>query len=134
MTWHRFFPVNFVNYSRTCILCRRSRKGWFWNTTPFTEHFQWLLLTVSGFQPATLLKKRLQQRRFSVNFAICFDKTPPGECLCYLRILRSFSDRLFYRYRWETAYFMYKLQNFNHHIPLKVFYEWFLSILYKNKT
>ena len=30
----------------------------------------------------------------------------------YLRILRSFSEHLFYR----APYFMYKLQNFNHQI------------------
>ena len=35
----------------------------------FTEHLQWLILTVPGFQPATLLKKRLWQRSFTVNFA-----------------------------------------------------------------
>ena len=71
--------------------------------TPFlTEHFQWLLLTVSGFQPAALLKKGLQQRRFSVRFAkflrTSFYKTPPDDCfLCLPVILRSFSDHLFYR-------------------------------------
>ena len=68
----------------------------------FTEHLQWLILTVSGFQPATLLKKRLRQRCFSVNFAkflrISVDRTPPDDCfLCYLRILRSYSDHLFSR-------------------------------------
>ena len=37
--------------------------------TFFTEHLQWLVLAVSGFQPAALLKKELLQRRFSVIFA-----------------------------------------------------------------
>ena len=32
--------------------------------TFFTEHLQWLFLTISGVQPAGLLKKALQQRRF----------------------------------------------------------------------
>ena len=41
---HRFFPVKFAKTSKTPL---------------FTEHLQRLLLTVSGFQPATLLKKRL---------------------------------------------------------------------------
>ena len=49
----------------------------------FTEHLQWLHLTVSGFQPAALLKKGLQQSRFSVNFAKClrksFYRTPPDD-------------------------------------------------------
>ena len=52
-------------------------------STFFTEHLQWLLSTVLGFQPATLLKKRHQQRRFSVNFAkflrTSFDRTPPDD-------------------------------------------------------
>ena len=56
----------------------------------FTEHLQWLLLTVSGFQPATLLKKRLRQRCFSVNFAkffrISFDRTPPDDCFLSLSV------------------------------------------------
>ena len=35
----------------------------------FAEHLQWLFLKVPGFQPATLLKKRLWKRCFYVNFA-----------------------------------------------------------------
>ena len=35
----------------------------------FKDHLQWLLLTVSGYQPAPLLKEGLQKRRFSVIFA-----------------------------------------------------------------
>ena len=71
--------------------------------TPFlTEHFRWLLLTVSGFQPAALLKKELQQRRFSVRFAkflrTSFYRTPPDDCfLCLPVTLGSFSDHLFFR-------------------------------------
>ena len=71
--------------------------------TPFlTEHFQWLPLTISGFQPAALLKKGLQQRRFSVKFAnllrISFYRTPPDDCFfCLPVILRSFSDHQFFR-------------------------------------
>ena len=44
----------------------------FLRTPCFTEHLQWLPLTVPGFQPEALLKKRLQQRCFSVNFAKFF--------------------------------------------------------------
>ena len=66
--------------------------------TFFTEHLQWLLLTFSGSQPATLSKKRLRQRFLSVNFAkllrTSFDRRP--SCV-YLWILRSLSDHLFYR-------------------------------------
>ena len=54
------------------------------------------------FPPAALLKKGLQQRRFSVRFAkflrTSFYRTPPDDCfLCLPVILRSFSDHLFYR-------------------------------------
>ena len=45
------------------------------------------------------LKKRFQQRRFSVNFAkflrTCSQRTPSDDCLlCLTVILRSFSDHL----------------------------------------
>ena len=56
----------------------------------------------SAFQPAALLKKRPQKRRFSVNFAKALrtssDRTLPNDCfLCLPVILWSFSDHLFYR-------------------------------------
>ena len=59
----------------------------FLRTTCFTEHLQWLLLTVSGFQSATLLKKRLRKRCLSVNFRkflrTSFDRAPSDDCsLC----------------------------------------------------
>ena len=74
----------------------------FLRTLFLTEHFHWLLLTVSGFQPATLLKQGLQQRRFLVRFAkflrLSFYRTPPDDCFLSLPvILRSFSDHLFFR-------------------------------------
>ena len=74
----------------------------FLRTPCFTEyHLPWLLLKVSSFQPATLLKKRLRQRCFSVNFSkflrtcllltkhlrltascvyLWILRTPPGNC------------------------------------------------------
>ena len=51
---NKFFPVKFPK---------------FWILPCFTEHFQWLLLKVSGFQPANQFRKGLLQRCFSVNFA-----------------------------------------------------------------
>ena len=68
----------------------------FLRATFLTKHLQWLVLTVSGFQPATLLNKRLQQRRFSVNFAkflsTFFDKTPSDGCfLCLPMNFEKFS-------------------------------------------
>ena len=74
--WHRCFPVNFAKFLRTLFF-----KGHLWRTVS-------VLLTVSGFQPATLLKKRFPQRCFSVNFAkflrISFDWTLPDDCLLSL--------------------------------------------------
>ena len=60
-------------------------------TPCFTEHLQWLFLTVLGFQPATLLKKKLQQRcfcEFCKNFKniLSFDRTPPDDCFLYLSV------------------------------------------------
>ena len=56
----------------------------------FTDHLPWLLLTVSGPQPATLLKKRFLQRYFSVNFAkflrTSFDRAPPDHCFLSLSV------------------------------------------------
>ena len=56
----------------------------------FTEHLQWLLRTVLGFQHATLLNNRLQQRSFSVNFAkflrTSFDRTPLDDCFLCLSV------------------------------------------------
>ena len=90
----KFFPVNFVNHSRTPILQRiyerlvLKHQRVILRTHPsFTEHLQWLILTFLGFQPATLLKKRLQRRCFSLNFAkflrTSFDRTLSDDCfLC----------------------------------------------------
>ena len=69
---HRYFPVKFAKFLRTPC---------------FTDHLPWLLLTVSGFQSATLLRERPWQRCFSVNFAIflriSFDRKPLDDCfLC----------------------------------------------------
>ena len=78
------------------LFCRGSMNGWFWNTrllfknTFFTEHVHWLLLAVSGFQPTTSFKMRLEQRCLSVNFAkflrTSSDRTPPDDCFLWLSV------------------------------------------------
>ena len=86
--------------------------------TPFlTEHFQWLRLTVSGFQPAALLKKGLLQRRFYARFAkflkTSFYKTPPDDCfLCLLVILRSFQITHFFREPLGNCFFHVQVAEF----------------------
>ena len=87
---HRFFTVNFVNYPRAPILQMiyeglvTEHQCAFLKTPCFTEHLQWLPLTISGFHPAALIKKRLGQRCF-VNFVkllrTSFVRTPPDNCL-----------------------------------------------------
>ena len=56
----------------------------------FFTQLQRLLLTVSGLQPAALLKKRLGQRCFSVSFAkflsTSFVRTPPDDCFLCLSV------------------------------------------------
>ena len=89
--------------------------------TPFfTEHLQWLLLTVSDFQPSTSLKKRLGQRYLSVKFAnflrASLDKTP---LVFICEFWEIFQITSFMEHLWETAYLIYTLLNFNHHIQEK---------------
>ena len=119
---------------RTATLLKRdSNTGFFlWNLRIFlrtpclTEHLQWLLLPVSGFEPASLLKKRLQQKWFSVNFAkflrTSFLLTEKNDWMTGWLLLVSiceiwevFQNTFFIKYRWETAYFMYKLHISNHY-------------------
>ena len=83
---------------RTATLLERDSNTGFlpWNLRNFYEHFcftkhlQWLLLTVSGFQLATLLKLTHQQRCFSVNFAkllrTSFDRRPSDNCFLSLSV------------------------------------------------
>ena len=90
---------NFVNCSKTPILCRGCMNGWLrlFMDTFFNRTFPVVASDSFRFPPAAFLKKGLQQRRFSVRFAkflrTSFYKTPPGDCfLCLPVILRSFSD------------------------------------------
>ena len=74
----------------------------------FREHLQWLLLKVSGFRPATLCKKRLWQRCFSVNFAkvlgISFLLTPVN--------FEKFFRTLLYRAHPRNCYFHVQVAEF----------------------
>ena len=86
-------------------------------TPYFTEHLQWLFLTIWCFQPATLLKKRFPQRCFSVNFAkflrTSFNRTPPDDCFLSLFVnLRSFSEHLFYRAPLRNCLFHVQVSEF----------------------
>ena len=96
---HRCFPVKFAKLLRTPF---------------FTEHLQWLLLTVSGFQFATLLKKRLPQKcfSFSANFLRTpFDRTCPDDCFLSFTC-EFFKNTSFIEHLSKTA----QLQNFKQRI------------------
>ena len=97
---------------------RGSTNGWkcfFWRTHFFKEHIQWLLLTVSGLQPATWSEtraKRLRRRCLSVNLAkflkTSFDRTSPDDCFLWLsaNFGRSFRPpflQLFYTIENKTS-------------------------------
>ena len=91
---HRFFHMNCVNYPRTPILSKIYERLFlkhqcsFLKTCFFTEHLQWLLLTVSGFQPATLLRKRRRERYLSINFAKFLGTSldSPDDCFLCLSV------------------------------------------------
>ena len=87
---HRFFLVNTAKFLRTPC---------------FTEYLWWLLLTIPGFQPVTLLTKRPRQICFSVNFAkflrTFFDRISPDDCfLCISVNLEKFFRTPFL---WSTS-------------------------------
>ena len=101
---HRYFPVKFAKFSRT---------------PHFTEHLRWLVLTVSGFQPATLLKNWFRQKCFSVNFAkflrTSSDRTPPDDCFLPVFICgfwEVFQNTSFTEHLWQTSLFHVKVAKF----------------------
>ena len=81
--YHKCFPVNFLKFLRTPF----SQKSSGQLLTLFYWTLQTLLLTVSGFQAASFLKKRFRKRCFSVHFTkflTSFGRTPPNDCFLSL--------------------------------------------------
>ena len=96
---HRLFLVKFAKFLRAPCL---------------TDFLRWLLLKVSGFQPAILLKKRSRRRYFSLNFPkllrtffLLTEHLQMTVSWVYLWTLRRFSERFFYRAPQGNCYFMY---------------------------
>ena len=131
---HRFFPVNFVNYSKTSILCRGSMNGWFWNTSvPFfknTSFYRTSPVAASvGFrlQSCNFIKKETPAKTFFCEFCKIFKNSfwqNTSGWLLLVFICESwevFQITSFIEHLSETAYFMYKLQNFNHQYNKKYF-------------
>ena len=112
----------------------------FVRTPYFTEHLQWQLLTVSGFQDATLLKTRFPQRCFSVSFAkflrTSFERTPPDDFfLCLSVNFEKFSEQLFYKAPLRNFFFHVQVAEFQaaDTDSEKLFRMCFSSILFKNE-
>ena len=121
---HRLFPVKFAKFLRAPC---------------FTEHFQWLLLKVSGFQPATLWKKRLRKKDFPANFAkflktsfLLAEQLRMTSSCVHLWILRGFSEHFFYiEHLGETAISCTSCRISTTRYSKKLFHRCFSSILYK---
>ena len=113
----------------------------FKNTLFCRTHFQLLFLTISGFQPATLLKRDSGKDvfcEFCKIFKNIFWQNTSGWLLLVFisEFWEVFCNTSFMEHLWETAYFMYKLQNFNHKTQpdsKKLFHRCVSSILYKNE-
>ena len=112
----------------------------FLKTTFFTGHLQQLLLTVSGFQPATLLKKKLRQRCLSVNFAnilrTSFDRTPLDDgflCLSVVNFTKFFRSFLLQSTSGKLLALFTSCRISTTTYSKKVFHNCFSSILYKTK-
>ena len=84
-----FFLHAFVRSSRPEVLCK---KGVLRNFGKFIEKHMCQKLffnKVAGVRPATLLKKSLCHRCFSVNFAKFLQSTSGG-CFCFLKSRKKF--------------------------------------------
>ena len=84
-----FFLHAFVRSSRPDVLCK---KGVLRNFGKFIEKHMCQKLffnKVAGVRPATLLKKSLCHRCFSVNFAKFLQSTSGG-CFCFLKSRKNF--------------------------------------------
>ena len=119
---HRFCPVNFVNYSKTSILCRGSMDDWFSNTsvrffknTSFYRTSPEAASDSYRFPACNFIKKETPAKTFFCEFCKIYRNVfwlNTSGWLLLVFICESwevfkitfFTDRL-----WETAYFMYKL-------------------------
>ena len=104
---HKFFPAKFGKFLRTPC---------------FTGDLQQLLRPIQGFQLATLLKWRLRQKWFFCEFCKIFKNIFWQNTFGWLLLVfiwefwEVFQNSSFIEHLWDTAYFMYKLQNLNHQI------------------
>ena len=118
---HKFYSVKFVKFLETPY---------------FAEYLQWLLLTISGFQPPTLLKKRLPQC-FSVSFTKLLRTSflltehlrMTASCIC-LWILRSFSEHFFYRAPLENCLFDVQVVEFQPPDTVKYYFTCAYQVFY----
>ena len=96
----RFFPENFLNYLRAPILQRiyerlvLKHQCSFIRTSFFTEHLQWLLLTVSGFSLQLYYLKETLAEMFICEFCKFFNRNLPTE---HIRMTASVNSEKFSR-------------------------------------
>ena len=106
----------------------------------FTEHFQGRLLTVSGFQLATLLKKRFWQRWFSGNFTkflgISLDRTPSDDCFLslFVNFQKFFRTPLLYSNSEKLLISCTSCRISTSRYSGKLFHRCFLSILARMRS
>ena len=105
----------------------------------FTEHLQWLLLKVSGFQPATLLKKGFRNRCFAINldkflitsFLLTEHLWMTATCVYLCEFWDVFQITSFIDYHGETAILGTSCRISTTRYSKKLFRRCFSSILYQ---
>ena len=124
LPWSTYFVIGLppeLALRDSCQICEIFKNNSFYWTSP---------VTVSDSCSAALLKKGFPQRCFSVKFAKLLRafRWLLRKFICEFYIFQNIS---FIEHLREIAYFMYKLQNFNHHIQWKtisqVFFKHFIQ-------
>ena len=101
-----------------CEICKIFANASFYRKPPVAASYSFRV-TVCNF-----LKKMTPKKMFSCELCkifkniFSFYRTPPNDCFLCLSVSfeKVFQNTAFIQHFWETAYFMYQLQNFNHQI------------------
>ena len=117
-------PVFFnkVAGAQNCNFRDSSTSFFLWNLQKFYRTFPVAVSESFRFAACISIKKETPAKIFFCEFckilrtSLLLTEHLWMTAFCvYLWILRSFSEHFFFvNHLWETAYFMYKLQNFNH--------------------
>ena len=112
--------MNFVNCSKTPILCRECMNGWLvslFKNTFFNRTFPVTVSDSFRFPACCFIKERTPAKTFFCEICKVFKKpfyiTPPDDCfLCLPVILKSFSDHLFFRASLGNRLFHVQVEEF----------------------